>query len=246
MRWTEGPLVGLAALFLVAYAWPIIDPELSPLLAAMCAVVAWIAWGAFAGDYLVRLWLAGDRRGFARKNILDLVVIALPILRSLRVLRLVTLLRFVNQSASHSLRGKVAAYVTGGSVLLAFCAARATLDAERSHSDANITTFGDAAWWAIVTMTTVGYGDYYPVTMTGRLVAFGLMLGGIALLGVVTATIASWLIERIAAENAERTDPIHDEIRLLRSEVAELRRDKPGTPHTSGELSRRDSVGPSA
>jgi voltage-gated potassium channel len=76
------------------------------------------------------------------------------------------------------------------------------LDAERSSRDANISDFGDAIWWAVSTMTTVGYGDHYPVTPVGRLVAFGLMIGGIALLGTVTATLASWLVETVAAEKS--------------------------------------------
>lgn len=77
-----------------------------------------------------------------------------------------------------------------GAVLLAFCGGPAVLDAERSHPAANITGFGDAAWWAATTMTTIGYGDRYPVTATGRLAAVALMVAGIAVLGVVTATLA--------------------------------------------------------
>jgi voltage-gated potassium channel len=60
-----------------------------------------------------------------------------------------------------------------------------------SGSHANIKTFGDALWWALSTMTTVGYGDRYPTTGEGRLVAGGLMLAGVALLGVITASLAS-------------------------------------------------------
>ena len=73
----------------------------------------------------------------------------------------------------------MAIYVTGGALLLAFCAALAALDAERSSADANITHFGDAIWWAVTTMITVGYGDQYPVTAVRRLVAFGLMMAGL-------------------------------------------------------------------
>ena len=61
-------------------------------------------------------------------------------------------------------------------------AALGVLDAERASPDANIVTFGDAIWWAFVTITTVGYGDYYPVTTPGRVVAVLLMAGGVAVL----------------------------------------------------------------
>lgn len=74
--------------------------------------------------------------------------------------------------------------------LVIFCAALTVLDAERGHGG-NIQTFGDALWWAIVTMSTVGYGDKFPVTTEGRFVGVGLMLAGIALLGIVTASVAS-------------------------------------------------------
>ena len=119
-----------------------------------------------------------------------------PLLRPLRLLRLATLLKVMNRKASTGLRGKVAIYVVGGSALLAFCGALAVLDAERANPDRNIVSFGDAIWWAITTMTTVGYGDRYPTTGIGRLAAAALMVGGITLLGVVTATFASWFIEK--------------------------------------------------
>jgi voltage-gated potassium channel len=86
---------------------------------------------------------------------------------------------------------------------LPFCASLAVLDAERHAGGANITTFDDALWWSAVTVSTVGYGDKYPVTTDGRLVALGLMLGGIALIGVVTASFATWLIDRVRATEEE-------------------------------------------
>ena len=117
------------------------------------------------------------------------------------------------------MRGRVALYVAGGSTLLAFCGALAVLDAERENPDANITDFGQAIWWAATTMTTVGYGDHYPTTAEGRLGATVLMVGGIALLGTVTATLASWLVEQI---KQPETSKLQAEVELLRLKIDQL------------------------
>jgi voltage-gated potassium channel len=133
------------------------------------------------------------------------------------------------------LRGRVGIYVAGGASLLAFCAALAVLDAERSSPDANISDFGDAIWWAVSTMTTVGYGDHYPVTPGGRLVAFGLMIGGIALLGTVTATLASWLVETVAAEK-EQAEDLQITVRRLEDKIDRLTAEKQRHPGDRGQL----------
>jgi voltage-gated potassium channel len=226
-RWerrAEWPLTVAALLFLIAYAWPILDPELPSSVRRTLGLVAWAAWALFVVDYLVRLALATERGKFFVRNIFDLLVVALPLLRPLRLLRLVTLLHVLNRHAGGSLRGRVVVYVAGAASLILFVASLAILDAERGREGANIGTFGDALWWALTTVTTVGYGDRFPVTGTGRAVAAGLMLSGIALIGVVTATFASWLIEKVqevedAAQTATRRD-----IEALTEEVAQLRR----------------------
>ena len=76
------------------------------------------------------------------------------------------------------------------------------------------------------TITTVGYGDHYPVTFLGRCVAAGLMVGGIAVLGVVTASVASWMVQSVARETKEELDaaeaPVHEELRRLSAQIAQL------------------------
>lgn len=228
-RWaafTDWPIMLLALAFLAAYAWPILDPKLPASVVRGCTVVTWLAWAAFAVDYAARVALAGrDRRRYVVRHLADLAVILLPLLRPLRLLRLVTILGVFHRRAGSSLRGRVAVYVVGATTLLAFVGALAMLDAEREAPEANITTFGDAIWWSAATITTVGYGDRYPTTGAGRTIALGLMLAGIALLGLVTATLASWIIEQVAEESqaeraatAAQVDALLTEVRLLRAQ----------------------------
>lgn len=212
---TEIPLIAVALLFLVAYGWPILDTELSPGWRSACDVATWVAWAVFALDFVVRFGLAEGKRAFLRANVLDLLVIALPLLRPLRLLRLVTLVRVFNRGAETTLRGRLGVYVGGAALLLGSVAALAVLDAERADPSANIHGYGDALWWTATTMTTVGYGDRYPVTDTGRVIAVALMISGIAVLGVVTATLASWISDRVRAET-QATDALAEEIRELR------------------------------
>jgi voltage-gated potassium channel len=217
-RRAEWPLAAAALVFLAAYAWPILDPNLSTELVRLCTVVTWVVWGTFVLDYVVRIAQAADRRRWFARHLPDLVILVLPLLRPLRLLRLVTLLNVLNRSASSGLRGKVLVYVAGGSTLLAFVVALAVLDAERGAEGGNIATFEDAVWWACTTMTTVGYGDRFPVTGTGRMVGVGLMIGGIALLGAVTAALAYWLIEAVRDE----ADETNQEVEELRIEIRRL------------------------
>jgi len=224
----DWPLTITAVVFLIAYAAPILRPDLVDPLPTICQLVTWAAWALFVVDYAVRLVLSRDRGAFVRGNVLDLAVVVLPLLRPLRLLRLVTLLSVLNRYAGAGMRGRVAVYVGGATSLVLFVASLAVLDAERGTKGATITTFGDAAWWAMTTVTTVGYGDRYPITGQGRFIAGGLMLAGIALLGIVTASLASWLIDKVReveehTQAATRADvaALTAEVRALRQELVE-------------------------
>ncbi len=197
-RWerrTSGPLIVGALIFLAAYAWPILQPGLSHRLIIACRVIGWIVWAAFGLDLVVRLWLAEHRPTFLRENWLDVITLVLPFLRPLRTLRVVVALDILGRRGGVFARGRAVASVVATVAMVGAVASLAVLDAERGKPGANIQSYGDAVRWAATTLTTVGYGDRYLTTGQSRLIAVGLMGTGIALLGVVTAALASWFVE---------------------------------------------------
>jgi len=237
-RWSravEIPLIVAALVFLVVYALPILRPDLPGPFHTACSRTSHLIWAMFVLDYGVRFRLAPRKAAFLRANWIDLLILALPMFRPLRALRALVVLRLVSRRTQVHLRGEVLAMVSGTVLAFGGVAALAVLDAERGHPDASIETFEDALWWVLTTVTTVGYGDRYPTTSTGRLIAAVLMLMGIALLSIVTATVASWFVDRISQARLaeERTESsvqeLVREVRLLREEVAALRALHPDT-----------------
>ena len=228
-RRTAGLLTLLAVLFIGVYTVPILHPDLTADWRRTCEITNLVIWALFVVDYLVRLGLSRARWAFVRAHLFDLIVLLLPLLRPLRMLRLVSALLVLNRRTERWTRGRLAIYIGGTTVLLAAVGALAILDAERGSPDSNITTYPQALWWAVVTITTVGYGDFYPTTVTGRLVALGLMIGGIGLIGFVTGSLATWIVERIStadrpseATKQDITAVLHELVEL-RTEIAALR-----------------------
>ncbi|MGW3953368.1 potassium channel family protein [Streptomyces sp. NPDC004752] len=230
-RWeqmTQRPLLALAVAFAVAYAVPIVDDSANPSLTGACTVTEWVVWGAFAVDYLVRLALVPRRAEFVRSHWPDLCAVVLPVLQPFRLLRLVSTLLLVGRRARMASQIRLTTYVAGAVVGLLMFGSLAVLSVERDAPHGNIRTLGDAVWWSFTTMTTVGYGDHAPTTGLGRMIAVGLMLSGIALLGVVTANIAAWFIARFDKDDAEerrQTAAIAEltaEVRALRTEIRAL------------------------
>lgn len=206
-RWekrAEIPLLLLALAFLIAYAWPVLDPGLDPDVRTVLEVASWTVWAAFVVDFAVRLRLTEERRTYALAHWYDVALIVLPMLRPLRLVRLLAFARILNRSAVGSLVGKVSTYVAGIALMALGLGAIAVLDAEQDSPGANITTVGDALWWSVTTVTTVGYGDHFPVTTAGRFVAVALMLVGIACIGAITAGVAAWLVAQVGADARER------------------------------------------
>ena len=220
-RVTEWPLAGAAVVFLGAYAWEVLTNAQGGAKNAAELVID-VVWALFGVDYLVRLALAPSRGQWFLHHLPDLAVIALPILRPLRLLRLVTLVGIMQRSAGTALRGRITLYTAGSAALLIFTSALATLDAERDEPGSSIRTFGQALWWALTTITTIGYGDTFPVSTEGRFIAALLMIGGVALIGVVTATLASWIVSLVEEESAEQEAATQAQVAALQRQVSEL------------------------
>ncbi|MGN7226290.1 potassium channel family protein [Dietzia maris] len=227
-----------ALAFLLAYAAMVLArPAGTALL--VTELVMWGTWLWFAVDFVVRLVLAEQRGRWLLMHWYEVAVIVLPMLRPLRLLRLVTLLGVMHRSAGTAVRGQVITYAAGWTAVLLVVSSLAMLDAERGAPGASISSYGEALWWSAVTVTTVGYGDYSPVTAVGRAIAVGLMIAGIALLGVVTATLASWIVERVGEQDDANQAATRAQVAELTRELAALRRElsaapAPGRPAEEG------------
>lgn len=197
---TELPLIVLALAFLVILCLPIIAPGMNSTTRTEVAWLDKTIWALFALDYAVRLRLASERRRFVRTHLPDLAVVLLPALRPLRLLRLFSLAQMITRRTADSIVVSAARFVAMAAALLVFVASVGVLNFERPAKGATITDFGDALWWACTTITTVGYGDRYPVTWEGRVIAVALMVLGLALLGVLTASIAAWFVAKSSHE----------------------------------------------
>ncbi|EME67208.1 ion transport protein [Rhodococcus ruber BKS 20-38] len=224
-RWqqlSEWPLIVAAAAFLGAYAWTVLSPA-AGAAAQLAELVMWGTWVLFAGDFVVRLTLAPRPARWLLHHLHEVAMVVLPVFRPLRLLRLVTLLGVLQRSAGTAVRGRVVMYAAGSTLLLLITSSLAMLDSERGAPHASIETYPEALWWSTVTVTTVGYGDFSPVTTTGRLIAVALMIAGIALLGVITATLASWLVERVGEQDEAHQAVTRAQVADLTAEIAALR-----------------------
>lgn len=226
-RRTAWPMLILALAMIPLLVVPLVA-ELSPSAERVMVALDWVIWAAFVAEYGVRLYLAPRRGHFVRSNVIDLIVVLVPFLRPLRVassarlLRLLGLgrvivfgLRALKATKRVLLRHKLAHVALVAEVIVVVIAA-IVVELEDHIGGATITTFPTALWWAISTVTTVGYGDTYPVSVAGRVLAVILMVIGIGLFGVFAAALASYFVERDQeAEREEETSDLKEVIERL-------------------------------
>ena len=194
--------------------------ELSRAVESALVAADWLIWAVFAFEYIVRLVLTPERWRFMRRHWADLLVVVLPFLRPLRIVksaralrllrlaRLGSVLSVVSQDAKRLMVRHHLHYALLV-VLGVICGAASLAFIVEDGGGGPIDSFGDALWWAVTTVTTVGYGDTFPVTPAGRGVAAFLMVTGIALFGMLTANLTTFFAER--ADDAVQTpdpDPV--------------------------------------
>lgn len=223
-RWeakSEWPLAVVAVVFLAVYSVEVLG-DIQGAQERIIDRFLFCLYVIFAADYALRLVLAEHRFHWFFSNLLDLAAVALPFLRPLRALRLVAVVGALQRALGGAIRGSVIVYSAVTSILLVYVSSLAVLEAERSAGHPYIRNFGDAVWWSISTITTVGYGEFFPVTFAGRMIAVLLMVGGISLIGTITATVAAWIVDRVAQEDTAHQAVTVAHIAQLRAEIAEL------------------------
>ncbi len=207
-RATKYPLAILAIAWLVI-AIVVLTTDVNGSASTVLVGTLFVLWAILLVEYAVRLVVTPDRRGYLRRRWVEPATVVVPPLQgwhfvgiekmSLLVyegeLRIETILK--HHSLFRVLLAAAGTLVLGAWLVLLF---------EEKAKGSNIHNYPDALWWAIVTVTTVGYGDRYPVTAGGRAVAVVLMLVGIGLIGVLTATVASVFVK-------EHTDANKEELR---------------------------------
>jgi voltage-gated potassium channel len=192
--WNQA-LTVLALAFLVAFSYPAFNTDISGSTQASLDLIQWISWGAFASDLLYGLSTAKNKKSFLLKHPLDIAAVLLPFLRPLRLLRVISFGGLAIQKIAMGRQFAITLKVFIASIFIAYVAAIQITISERAVEGANIKNFGDGIWWAITTVTTVGYGDKFPTTMEGKFLAVGLMIVGISLMGVITASVAAWFVK---------------------------------------------------
>ncbi len=185
------------------------------------SMFGYLLWVLFAADLLLRFIVTPAKRGFFRKNWLDTITVVIPSLRALRSL---------NAFTANGVLSKRTGLVSGGAVataalstvLIVWIGSLMVLNAERGAPNAEIKTLGDALWWCMVTITTVGYGDFVPVTAMGRCIAVLIMMTGISVLGVVSASMAAGLVKRTKAPASDPATEVMQELAELKAMVKAL------------------------
>jgi voltage-gated potassium channel len=229
IRPTELLMLGLSLYVLAALT----AEAFLPLSADTREVLRYVDTGVcciFLTDFFVSLFRAKNKREFLKWGWIDFVS-SIPMLdftragravRVFRVLRILRGVRSIKMLSTFILRRRAEAAFSAAaliSILLVIFSSVAILEMERGQEGANIQGPADAIWWSYVTITTVGYGDRYPVTTGGRIIAAFLMTAGVGLFGTFTGFVASWFLASGQKEENAELAAIREQLEDLNESV---------------------------
>ncbi|WP_396656136.1 potassium channel family protein [Microbacterium sp.] len=206
-RWearTAWPMFVLSVVFFAASVWSLADDSLPVHLRTMLALLILGLWIHFIVDFVLRMAVSRRPVAFIRSRWYELVSLVLPLLRPFLILAYLWRLPLFDSFGAAGQRARYLVSVASFALLFVYTASTAVWFVERHDPHANIVDLRDAIWWGFCTIATVGYGDFTPVTTFGRVLAVGLMLSGIVVIGVTSAAFISALTERVHRAGAGR------------------------------------------
>lgn len=213
------PMFVASVLYLLAFAAPIMSTRIQEPYDGYLNIIQMILWGLFAADYCIRLYLAPRRLYFITHNLMNLAIVLLP------AWRIVSFLAMIHLTANRQYKrlSELAVKLFGYTAIFIIMFALAIYSVESSEPGAMIRDLPTAYWWTFTTLATVGYGDVYPVTGIGRVIAVVVMLYGVGMVAVATGALASWIIEKIGGREEQEYPATKADVDDLRQEISELR-----------------------
>ena len=213
------PMFVASVLYLLAFAAPIMSTRIQEPYDGYLNIIQMILWGLFAADYCIRLYLAPRRLYFITHNLMNLAIVLLP------AWRIVSFLAMIHLTANRQYKrlSELAVKLFGYTAIFIIMFALAIYSVESSEPGAMIRDLPTAYWWTFTTLATVGYGDVYPITGIGRVIAVVVMLYGVGMVAVATGALASWIIEKIGGREEQEYPATKADVDDLRQEISELR-----------------------
>ena len=213
------PMFVASVLYLLAFAAPIMSTRIQEPYDAYLNIIQMILWGLFAADYCIRLYLAPRRLYFITHNLMNLAIVLLPAWRIVSFLAMI----YMTANRQYKRLSELAMKLFGYTAIFIIMFALAIYSVESSEPGAMIRDLPTAYWWTFTTLATVGYGDVYPVTGIGRVIAVVVMLYGVGMVAVATGALASWIIEKIGGREEQEYPATKADVDDLRQEISELR-----------------------
>lgn len=213
------PMFVASVLYLLAFAAPIMSTRIQEPYDGYLNIIQMILWGLFAADYCIRLYLAPRRLYFITHNLMNLAIVLLPAWRIVSFLAMIHL----TTNRQYKRLSELAVKLFGYTAIFIIMFALAIYSVESSEPGAMIRDLPTAYWWTFTTLATVGYGDVYPITGIGRVIAVVVMLYGVGMVAVATGALASWIIEKIGGMEEQEHPATKADVDDLRQEISELR-----------------------